>query len=566
MPVNRNAMIRYVRIDQALKDKTHYYDIDGLLKFVNRGLDTPVSIRQLYEDLRFMRDEPPFRAPIERTMRMGRKRYHYSDPNYSIFSSYISKPETLTDETKGIIENYLNKNSSKMPEFYYMQIMRYLYTIIRENKKPDDKIDLSPFFSSDEIDKLMGEYSSVITYCYDHVRKNIYDLWVGLTDIKPGSDAAILWEKESKKDWKTPILLDAKGVNVVKRDTIDTDGEEASLKYDYVFVGLPTLRGEQDRQKLEALPWIAANMLKAGGQLFIVVQHNFLNGKVSADVRRQLVTSGNKYSLLVVTEPSFTGTMLRRELCLVRVVNDGKAEITLADCHGNDFTNERDANTCFFNWDVNIARIADTIAHCDTSFIWQGKPEELTPNCSLLPSRYLMKRFFMQNKKGAEIVELRKVVSLPTIYLLDEERESCPYIYDKFLSTDYLDCDIDISQINKYVPTNRKSRIHRILKEDCLIVKYNWETVMVGRIKGVADSHVAVDRYTIPLVANTDLITEDFLLRSLVSETTRFQHGMMCSTGNRSERIRYEDFLSIRIYLPSLEEQRRLCEKDRITN
>lgn len=89
MPINKNAMIRIFRIDKALKNQSRYYNIDDLLNFVNLGLDIKVSRRQLFEDLRFMENEPPFYAPIERTMIDGRKRYRYSDPTYSIFNSFL---------------------------------------------------------------------------------------------------------------------------------------------------------------------------------------------------------------------------------------------------------------------------------------------------------------------------------------------------------------------------------------------------------------------------------------------------------------------------------------------
>ncbi len=68
MPTNKNAQLRYQVLDRCFSDFTHKYTIDELLDKVNESLfdlyATKVQMRQIREDIKYMRDRISFNAPI----------------------------------------------------------------------------------------------------------------------------------------------------------------------------------------------------------------------------------------------------------------------------------------------------------------------------------------------------------------------------------------------------------------------------------------------------------------------------------------------------------------------
>lgn len=99
MPTNKNAQLRYQILDRCFSDFHHTYSIDDLIDAVNEALTdlygTQVSIRQIREDIKYMRDRVTYNAPIEAYPFNGRKSYYrYSDPTFSIFN-YELNPEEV---------------------------------------------------------------------------------------------------------------------------------------------------------------------------------------------------------------------------------------------------------------------------------------------------------------------------------------------------------------------------------------------------------------------------------------------------------------------------------------
>ena len=149
------------------------------------------------------------------------------------------------------------------------------------------------------------------------------------------------------------------------------------------------------------------------------------------------------------------------------------------------------------------------------------------------------------------------------------------------LSDNYLTCDINVSDI----PT-KQNYGGRIITEDCLVVGYINGAIKIGRVSGVSESNPLVlglnmfafkMRYVEEgssfLVGNelvephkiSSIITEDYLLRCLTSDIVLKQANAL-AVGIGIKRLRSEDFLSFKIYVPSLEEQDKRCKDDAATS
>ena len=101
MPTNKNAQLRYQILDRCFSDYHHKYTIDDLIEKVNEApydlCGTQISIRQIREDIKYMRDRVTYNAPIEAYPFDGRKSYYrYSDPTFSIFNNELSTEEVAS--------------------------------------------------------------------------------------------------------------------------------------------------------------------------------------------------------------------------------------------------------------------------------------------------------------------------------------------------------------------------------------------------------------------------------------------------------------------------------------
>lgn len=100
MPTNKNAQLRYQVLDRCFSDFKNKYSIDDLLEVVNEtlydmyGSKSTVALRQIREDIKFMRDSASYNAPIMTYPLEGRKCYYrYEDKDFSIFNNELSVEE-----------------------------------------------------------------------------------------------------------------------------------------------------------------------------------------------------------------------------------------------------------------------------------------------------------------------------------------------------------------------------------------------------------------------------------------------------------------------------------------
>ena len=112
MPTNKNAQLRYQVLDRCFSDFTRKYSIDDLIDKVNDVLydlnGTEVSMRQIREDIKYMRDRVTYNAPIKAYPWDGKKCYYrYEDRDFSIFNNELSVEEVNTlRSTLDMLGNY----------------------------------------------------------------------------------------------------------------------------------------------------------------------------------------------------------------------------------------------------------------------------------------------------------------------------------------------------------------------------------------------------------------------------------------------------------------------------
>ena len=99
MPTNKNAQLRYQILDRCFSDFKRKYTIEDLIDKVNESLydltGKEVKLRQIREDIKYMRDRVTYDAPIKAYPMVSGKQcyYRYEDPNFTIYNNEMSIEE-----------------------------------------------------------------------------------------------------------------------------------------------------------------------------------------------------------------------------------------------------------------------------------------------------------------------------------------------------------------------------------------------------------------------------------------------------------------------------------------
>ena len=96
MPEAKHPLTRYKILDRCLNDRFRRYNIDELLDACNDKLELlgiiPVSKRQIYADIEYMKSDEGFSAPIK-SYQYGTRKYLRYSRDFSIMATPISETE-----------------------------------------------------------------------------------------------------------------------------------------------------------------------------------------------------------------------------------------------------------------------------------------------------------------------------------------------------------------------------------------------------------------------------------------------------------------------------------------
>jgi len=99
MATNKNATIRYLALDRCFSNPGRKYNINDLIEVCNEALrdidpnSTGIKRRQVYDDIKFMRDSKGYNAPLESFKEGKRAYYRYTDSDFSITNQPINEQE-----------------------------------------------------------------------------------------------------------------------------------------------------------------------------------------------------------------------------------------------------------------------------------------------------------------------------------------------------------------------------------------------------------------------------------------------------------------------------------------
>lgn len=487
-------------------------------------------------------------------------------------------------------------------------------------------VSLVGLISESDIELLKSEYPAVVKYCYDYndnvsavvnnsgellVPQSLIDLCMGIAKPKVGSrvmvpycgdgsfayhvaDCMIDGFEYNETAWAfSQILLHSlqAQASIKLQNSLDSTYKQ----YDYVFSFPPMVQGREGREIVDTFYNLITKHLANNGELYCILPMSFSSiGSGWFDVRKILRDYRGQYSVLVVSLPPILLPMSGINLCLFHVKKDHKNIVALMDATGDEFSATRDISG-YKEHILKVQSIIETINSQDEKYVWVGNSSQLTGSVNLQPSRYLISQIIPQPKKGEVSVKLSDVIQTIPLTRRDEEtlqiiarrnrlvhpsqeevsvdsierdkvfakyreleRQGCPLIGMKELSSSYLNCDINRETLE--ASTRVESQM---LTSDCLLVGFIGGKFKVGRLHGVTPTTpVTLRNEVIPIKISSDVITEDFLLRSIMSEQSERQARML-STGITITHLSSQDLLSIVINVPMLKEQQdALCKED----
>ena len=359
------------------------------------------------------------------------------------------------------------------------------------------------------------------------------------------------------------ILLSSQGIkaNVECRDCLirnEMNGTYFTMnKYDYIFSFPPIMGGREERYIADTFLYLAQNALKDNGEIYCILPMFFCFGREWLEFRTSILKeSNNMFSAIVISLPALFQPYSSIPTILLCLKKDGKGQICLMDAKNDAFLATKD----LAGWTQKTLKpnsIIETILKQDETYVWGGNAECLSDDVNLLPSRYLINSVLPKANSEEKLFKLADLI-VPLVRDKNITATGIPLIGMKELSSSYLNCDINREDI----PISNKTE-YRILTTDSLLIGFVGGKFKVGRVHGASsNTPIALRHEVVAIQLNSNVITEDYLLRCIMSAETELQAKMM-SSGVTISRISQQDLLSISIIVPNLiTQQENLCKED----
>lgn len=395
-------------------------------------------------------------------------------------------------------------------------------------------VDLNDILTTEQIEILKSDYINVILNCSDFCISGTpteisSDICLEITECEPNSSIYLPHNgignlsyklegfncegfEENSLYWAiSAIRHSATGVEF-NIECSATYIEENTKEYDYIFT-YPSHNISNERKIKDLIHFIKMN-LKENGELLTFLPLGICYVKEAFELRQLLA----KLNMSIRIRPYQDGPFYS---CIFYAKKDKQARVILSDA--------------------------------ETGEKWTGTYSDLTQSLSLLPKRYLpidMPTLL----EGEQLVKLGDLIKIAPKKTLSHKAVK-PVIAPNHLYNNYLNCNISSDKIKE----NAKE-VTEIIDNNCLISCYFGYNFKVGRFDSTAgvNSISIHNRNTYAFVLSSNIVTEEFLLRALLSNLTKKQVKKY-SQGNI---LHFEDFCEIMIQLPSIEEQQRICHEE----
>lgn len=480
----------------------------------------------------------------------------------------------------------------------YSEVLKALYATMPDADESvlelaGEPFDLYEYVSESDLKVLQAERAAVVAYCVEQMQfrggrtfgeystpKEVFALCKGISDIKQGSDIFLPFAGMAQFAYDLPmchvsgyetnpriwalsqINLHLLGVDANISHVNATPVFEAKEnKYDLIYACPPYLKGAEAENVVFEIRELATKSLKEDGMMICLLPISFCFDSLAKGwfkVREILFDYPGLYTAAVISLPQiFTTTNAR--FCLFVLIKDRGDKVVLVDA--SDLYTARKITDLKHNI-LNVDAVFGVIKEQDERHVWAGHASDLENGLNMSPARYLLDNYAPIPKPGEQVFTLGDLIEVVQLERATSISEY-PILSTKSLSEFYLSCDITRTDL----PT-KEGNGYRRLSQNCLALSFVGNRFKVARVTGLsADSRVGVAPGVIPFKLKSSLVSENFLLRSFFVESTVEQAKKLdlgVAVQQRSQNI--EDLMRIKVAIPSLDEQERICHEDALAD
>lgn len=454
-------------------------------------------------------------------------------------------------------------------------------------------ISLDDYLSFEEIAILQKEYKAVVQYCCDysdgieklksqsyiHLPSSLVELCVSIANPENGknvylpyagdgmfasycNDCNIDGFEKNRTAWAISQILATVSntfVNVECGDFEPIANQNNAKKYDYIFSFPPLQPANFSKQIVDVFSQLIINQLSEKGEFYAILPMSFCFAPFGwFDLRKIVYDYHKEISAMVIALPPMLQPLTNLPLCLVSFFKSNKDIIVLADVTGEEFLARQDQYDRKV-YTLKIQSIVETIQKQDEKYVWVGNVNDLDNSLNLTPSRYLLQQVLPKAKNGEKYIKVKDLIEIIPTNSTARTNDVQSVIGMKELSFNYLNCNIRYQDIPK-VQANFSGRT---ISEKALLAGFIGGKFKVGRfVENPNKQQITLRPEIIPFKIKSNLITEDFFLRAIMSELSELQ-GKAMSSGVAITRLSKEDFLEMSILVPtSLQQQEEFCKED----
>lgn len=504
----------------------------------------------------------------------------------------------LSVEAFKAVKNFFNSNKGgNIFSETNKQLMVSLYSLMPDaNAKVLDVlgehlISLENYLSSDEILILQKEYAAVIKYCmehsdysstrgyfksagYTHLPTSLVELCISMANPENGKNICLPYAGEGMfASYCTDCNIDGFEIDptawAISQIVASSTNSFVNIqcgdilsnvkKYDYIFSFPPMMPGNSSRQIVDTLYQLITKQLNDNGEFYAILPMSFCNASSGwFDLRKIVYDYHKEISAMVIALPPMLQPATNVSLCLVSFFKSKQDIIVLADITGEEFFARQDI-AGIKDFTLKVQSVVETIQKQDDKYVWVGHANDLDHSLNMTPSRYLLEQVLPKAKNGENYIKVKDLIELIPTTCSARTNEMQTVLGMKELSFNYLNCNIRYQD----VPRIQANFSGRNISENALLVGFIGGKFKVGRlVDNLNQPPITLRPEIIPFKIKSNLITEDFFLRAIMSEVSELQ-GKAMSSGVTITRLHKEDFLEISILVPTgIQQQEELCKED----
>ena len=485
-------------------------------------------------------------------------------------------------------------------------------------------VDVERFSSSvspEDLSTLQAEYANVVRFCYDKAKAGELKIYNDGLPLEIPSDVVEFCKKaiDPKAQDQTfipfagrcefalafdgkcsgfeisrralafdRILLEAFGsdMELEQIDVLCPDSD-SSKQYDHIVSVPPFMKGKDEKSIVAYFLSLLEANLKEGGDMCVILPLSATYSITWQPFREYLVKNSHSFLTVVISLPALfsPGTSIKCCMFLIEKKDNPDGNLVVFEADGVDFQYAKAPNPLGVS--LKTETILETLSILDDRFVKVVIPDESNRQYPLVPSRFFVEKELPVLKRGEHFARLCDLVSKVQVesYRSDKiyDRNLMGtelYIRFSSLSDNYMSCKIDISKIPLaparymthiteeagyyasflngvirvgFLPQRTETEEEywkRALRGDYDPVSY-W----IGIDGGVFHFRIKVDGEALP----------GYILRELMSDYVTAQAKRLACLETKTGLALYEsDFFNLLIVVPSLEEQERILEQDKI--